>query len=372
MNTRSVVYFKDAFGDEAPVTADKLCVTESLKELSQIAFSFLDRGYGRQVAQMCQPYTTVEVKELGQTFRIINVNPTVEGSVRRYTVNAVHIGTALHDNFVEGRLEKTQSLDACMKFITSGTKFDYVIHDDFKNYSFSDGFGTDYADALFMGTLSSNFGFEFWFDNYTIHIAKRIGLDDQFEFVDGMNLTQINWTEDYTNVQTKIKGLGKVDDKGNYAAKAEYTSPNAKIWGITQAATIQDDRFTDSNALLEYIKGKLQDYPVIQYSVQRAFYENSEFVQLANRATAAIGNGGHIKDRMGVDIDVRIIGRAYYPFDPDQSDTLTFGNYVFDFAHNLAAQQRVRQTSGRIKSDLGIVQGQLDTIINQGNWYDWK
>lgn len=257
-----------------------------------------------------------------------------------------------------------------MKYITDGTSFKYVIHDTFSNYSFSDGFGGDYADSLFMNTLKDDFGFEFYFDNWTIHIYKSIGSLDQFVFVDGYNAKKMSWTEDYSNIRTKIKGFGKQNDDGSYVATAEYTSPNASVWGVKQAATVQDDRFTDNSSLLNYIKGQLQDYPIIQYTMEKAEFENGAKLEEFN--SIKIGNSGLLKDRLGIDVDTRIVGMTYYPQDAKQSDTITFGNKIFDYAHNAAVQRNARQANESMGKTITKLSQDVNSMVNNGVWYIWS
>lgn len=257
-----------------------------------------------------------------------------------------------------------------MKLITDGTSFNYVIHDSFSNYSFSDGFGADYADSLLMNNLKNNFGFEFYLDNWTIHIYKMLGKADQFIFIDGYNASKIQWTEDYSNIRTKIKGIGKQNDDGTYAATAEYNSPAQEIWGVKQAATIQDDRFTDKNSLLTYIKSQLQDYPIVQYTMERAEFEHH--AKLSDVNQIIIGNSGLIKDRLGVEVDVRIIGKTFYPQDAKQNDTVTFGNKLFDYATNYAKRQQVRKSNESIGKSVKQLEQNVTSMMNNGVWYIWS
>ena len=249
-----------------------------------------------------------------------------------------------------------------MKLITNGTSFKYVIHDKFNNYAFSDGFGADYADSLLMNMLKDDFNFEFYLDNWTIHIYKKLGQANQFVFIDGYNANKIQWTEDYSNIRTKIKGLGKQKDDGSYEATAEYNSPAQTIWGIKQAATVQDDRFTDKNSLLTYIKSQLQDYPIVQYTMERAEFEHHSKLEEINNI--AIGNSGFIKDRLGVNVDVRIIGMTIHPQDAKQSDTVTFGNTLFDYARNYTNLQKARKSNETLGKTVSKLQTNIGNIIN--------
>ncbi|MCM6766457.1 phage tail protein [Weissella paramesenteroides] len=361
----NIIYAYTTNLDEVPVIVTGLSITETINELSTLSFSFTADGRNKIAAVAMIPQTRVLVPETGQWFRLSNVNPISSGDVRTYQVSAVHVGIDLHDKYVENKLTNTQSLDQCMKLITDGTSFNYVIHDSFSNYSFSDGFGADYADSLLMNNLKDNFGFEFYLDNWTIHIYKMLGKTDQFIFIDGYNASKIQWTEDYSNIRTKIKGIGKQNDDGTYAATAEYNSPAQTIWGVKQAATIQDDRFTDNNSLLNYIKSQLQDYPIVQYTMERAEFEHH--AKLSDINQVVIGNSGLIKDRLGVEVDVRIIGKTFYPQDAKQNDTVTFGNKLFDYAHNYAALQKARNSNESLGKTLSKIQENVTSIIDSNN-----
>lgn len=361
----NIIYAYTTNLDEVPVIVTGLSITETINELSTLSFSFTADGRNKIAAVAMIPQTRLLVPETGQWFRLSNVNPISSGDVRTYQVSAVHVGIDLHDKYVENKLTNTQSLDQCMKLITDGTSFNYVIHDSFSNYSFSDGFGADYADSLLMNNLKDNFGFEFYLDNWTIHIYKMLGKTDQFIFIDGYNASKIQWTEDYSNIRTKIKGIGKQNDDGTYAATAEYNSPAQTIWGVKQAATIQDDRFTDNNSLLNYIKSQLQDYPIVQYTMERAEFEHH--AKLSDINQVVIGNSGLIKDRLGVEVDVRIIGKTFYPQDAKQNDTVTFGNKLFDYAHNYAALQKARNSNESLGKTLSKIQENVTSIIDSNN-----
>lgn len=358
----NVVYAYTPHLDEVPVVVNNLSVTESLNELSTLSFGFNADKQNEIAAEAMVPQTKVLVPETGQWFRLTSVNPTPLEEIRIYQVSAVHVGTDLHDKYLEDRLMNTQSLDSCMKFITSGTNFKYKIHDSFSNYSFSDGFGGNFADSLLMNTLKNDFGLEFYFDNWTIHIYKSLGKVDQFVFVDGYNASKISWTEDYSNIRTKIKGYGKQNEDGSYVVSAEYTSPNQAIWGIKQAATIQDDRFTDKNALLNYIKSQLQDYPIVQYTMARAEFEHG--AKLSDVNNVAIGNTGFIKDRLGVQVDVRIIGITRYPQDAKQNDTVTFGNKLFDYASNMTRLRKARLSNEALGKTVSKLQSNVQLIVD--------
>lgn len=379
--TSKVVYIKDSIGDENPIVAYNLQVTENLMELTQLTFNFNGDQINRYAVDMLQPRTLIWVPEIDEWFRYKNLTVTPTSKMEIYTVTAFQVGTDLNDKYVESRLKGSHSLKECLDLLTQNTKFSYNIHDNFNNYSFSDdGFGGDFADTLLMNTLKDDFKFEYYFDKYTIHIYKKLGTENQFVFVDGFNVSNVARTVDATNVRTHIKGYGKQDDKGKYLATAEYTSPNADVWGSVSAAPIVDDRFTNNSSLLAYIKSQIQDYPLIQYTVEKAYFfdkvnrklsdDSMELIRSINNVK--VGNSGLLKDRFGKDVDVRIIGMTYFPQDTMQNDTVTFGNKLFDANYNMATQKNARKANESMGKDISNSAQVISDIQRGGLWFTYS
>lgn len=49
--------------------------------------------------------------------------------------------------------------------------------------------------------------------------------------------------------------------KNKYYAYITYTSPNAEKWGVREANSVSDERFTDNESLTKYAKSQIQDEP---------------------------------------------------------------------------------------------------------------
>lgn len=365
-----IIYLKNANRDETAVVVSNLTITRTLNQLSTISFDFDTSGQNATAGTMMVPMTTIEVPETGEMFRITAPNRTPLGKFETYSVNGIAIGIKLHNKYIEGKLNGSQSLKACLDFVLKGTDFKYKIHDKFNNYGFSDGFGGGFADDLLMNTLASNFGFEFSFDNYTIHIRKKLGLSDSFAIVDGLTGKTIKQSEDYSGIATSIKGYGKPkeNDKGFFAT-ATYTSPRASLWGVIDAQPISDERFKDVPSLTNHLKKNLQDYPMVQYTVDEVF--TSEYI----KNDVSVGNSGYIKDRYGVDIDVRIISVTDKPQDGD-SKSVTFGNFMYSFVRDQARQKAAYKrniTAGKPTDDKlnGLIET-VNDIQNTGIWYEFS
>lgn len=542
----SVVYLKNTDNAETAIPVLNLAITRNQGQISQLSFDFISDDLGYVGQSMMVPFTTITVPETGEMFRMQSNSITAVDQKHTYNVTALAVATELHDVFITDRLTKSQTLDACMKFLTKGTAFKYVIHDKFDDHTYSrtytEGFGNGFADDLFMNQLVSDFKFEWWFDNYTIHLAKKQGSSDAFAFIDGLNTNGIQATEDYSNIQTHIKGFGKprgeeelqkkwdtrkkqndakyknqrqaladkykAEDKSakdkyeadkkskaeklaaekkaekerkdaeneavkkeataikaankgkkltsaqkaaqrkkaaadkkarldkaaaikaaqkkahaeqnasdvakrksereqkvarrkaersalsknikedkqaekrleaqekqqliesptKYYATAEYTSPAAKIWHINKdAEAVYDERFTDSGELLKYIKGKIQDYPMVQYTVNQIFFNDKAVV----KNKIQVGNSGWLRDRYGINVDVRIIGTVEHPQNPEIADAVTFGNFMYDFTKDQLRQREATKKNAKLESNRPNKDiNELRDAVYSGIWFD--
>ncbi|ULQ49061.1 phage tail protein [Liquorilactobacillus nagelii] len=326
-----MLWVQDVNGDQTPIIAYNIAITETLSSFDQLSFVFLvdpnDEQDPNYVAvDMMVPRTIVTEPTTGKKFMILQSNPVSVGDKVQYTVTCTSVGYKLHDNYVTETVTNTQTLKACMDMITSDTSFSYQIDGTFANYSFSETFGGGYSDNL-LTQLASDFGFEFYFDNYVIHIKSTIGNSGAFLFVDGANAGKISIQEDYSTITTYIKGNGKQNDDGTYACSAEYTSPAATTWGKIWAEPYQSDSITDVTTLATKLKSQIHDYPDVQYSMDYVDFKNS--LQGFNNDTS-VGNYGYLRNRFGIDISIRVQSRTYYPQDTKNTGSITFGNKIFD------------------------------------------
>ena len=204
-----MLFVQNVNGDQTAFKADNVQITDTLGQYPTLSFTFVETPENEVAAQMMIPFTIIEVPENKQRYRIVTNNPVSLGKYKQYSVTAIHIAKDLHNKYVDERLEDTQSLKACLDLLIKDTQIKYVLHDNFDNYAFSEGFGGGYADDLLMQNLASDFGFEFYFDNYTIHIQKKLGAKESFLFIDNANISKISYNEDYSTITTYIKGQAK-------------------------------------------------------------------------------------------------------------------------------------------------------------------
>lgn len=353
-----MLYLRDVKGNELPVIPISAQLTKTVNQVAQLELTFINTGTNAPAVNMLQPRTLLLNSDSGEAYRIQTMNGSNIGGNRNVRATFLGVVHDLNDHYVEKSINGSQSLDSCMQLITEGTGFTFTIHNEFDHYDFSEGFGTGMAFDLFLNTLMSDFSFEWTSAGKHIDIYKRIGKRDAFVWLDRLNLSSLTDESDYTKIATHIKGKGKLDDKEKPLATAEYTSPNAKAWGVIDADPISDERFTNSNSLLAYLKSKLQDVPLIQRTATLNNFKNNGVPGVVN--DSSIGNYGFIRDRNGVDVETRISETVIDLVKPDTT-SITFGNISQSFTQITAELQTAHNDSGKqiaqLKAGLNAIDG---------------
>ncbi|MGG4288378.1 prophage endopeptidase tail family protein [Priestia megaterium] len=147
--------------------------------------------------------------------------------------------------------------------------------------------------------------------------------------------------------------LRKDDEK--YMAVAEYTSPLAAKYGIRVQAPEFDDRFTDRTALLEHIKGILNDKLEISHEMTFIELQKSGYPSPKPRIGDSVP---YIVEELGLMVpDIRIMEIDEYPED-FKSSTLVLGNGRDDYGEAVfnSAKQQLDQIfdsrKGKIKNNV--------------------
>ncbi|GAB9260887.1 hypothetical protein CANFE03_05470 [Ligilactobacillus animalis] len=329
-----MIVIQNVLGDYTAIKAQDVQITDTLNSFQTLSFSFIATPENEVAGKMMIPLTVIELPENKQKYRLLTASTAKAGKYLQYSVTAVHIAKDMHRYYRESRLPQTQSLRACLDFMFKDTPFSYVIDDDFPNFYFSEGFGENFVDEL-LTQCASDFKFEYYFDNYTLHIARQIGADNAFVFIDNVNCAKIAVSENYENIATHIIGYSnpKQNDsetatETTYEQKIDYTSPivESANWPVIDATPVKYDQVLDYNTLLDRMKASLQDYPQIQYSIDSVNFKR--FSKIKN--DIAIGNKGWLRDRFGIDVKARISSLTWFPQDASKTDTITFGNTMLD------------------------------------------
>lgn len=324
-----MVIIEDLKGNQEPLLVNDLHVTGQLNTVEQVDFTTINTADNEAAFNMLQPRSLITIPETDELYRLSENDGQEMGNYYQRTLTGLQVIQDLDDHVVSNTLTGSQSLDACMHLLTDGTKFSFTIHDSFGNHDFGDDkFGGDHALNLFVSTLVDTYVFEFTCHRYHIDIYKQIGKHDAFVFVQNNDIYALADTGDYTQIRTHIVGTGKQDDNGNPVVTAEYTSPNASIYGVIDDDIFEDDNATDQQTLINEMKAQLKDYPLIQYTANINKFEQASPAEKLNNAT--LGNWGYLRDRNGMDVESRIVETDLYPQSKANEDTLTFGNLILD------------------------------------------
>ena len=139
--------------------------------------------------------------------RVTETKPykTKEGKIKNKAKSHIETSTK---KIPATKVDDKMTLEKCLKFIFDKTKVHVVYQDGSeglakKTYSYPDGFGKGYADDL-LKKLSQDFGFEYRWDNLKCIIAKKLGENDSFYFVDKVNCQKINMEQNYSGITTRV------------------------------------------------------------------------------------------------------------------------------------------------------------------------
>jgi phage minor structural protein len=273
---------------------------------------------------LVQEESTIEYD--GDKYRIKQIEERLIGNTPVKQVHAEHVFFDIIDVYQYGTISGTKTINEALSFALNGTGYTFSVIDPFNSVEF-ENFGDDTALALFQKILE-RYQAEFDIVGTDVRIYKQIGSQTDFQFRYKHNIKTFAKTVKTDNLSTYIKGYGKQNDDGTYQAEAEYTSPMADIYGIRHAPPVKDERFTDSNALLDYIKTKIQDTPEISITIEFADLSKAGYPYPAPN----LGDTVYlIYEPLNVDITTRILEIVDYP-ESKQSPKVTLANFKEDFA----------------------------------------
>ncbi|EAE2603157.1 hypothetical protein E1Q00_15090 [Listeria monocytogenes] len=299
----------DLYGNSEPLTNHSILENNfEINTVPDLNFTvyrkFNERAFD-MITEKCV-ITEVESKEM---YRIEMFSCIGSGDTIGYNVQCLHIVKDLNNKLLTSELKGSQTIKSCMDFIVSGTKFTYEILDSFSSFDF-ESLGNDFALNVLLNNILVNFKAEFEVTNYHIVIRKKIGIENAFIFADGFNINKLSFTNDSTNLATRISGDGKSGDNGNPIVTTTYTSPNADIYGIIDAAKYSDDSTTTANLKVR-LKETLQDVPDISITLDYVQFTKGN-IHKKKVERVGLGNAGYVRGK-NIDVYSRIQKITLYP-----------------------------------------------------------
>jgi len=156
-----------------------------------------------------------------------------------------------------------------------------------------------------------------------VRFATQIGADNDAQYRYGNNIKALSKEVDTTKLRTRIKGIG-----GN-GLQVVYTSLSAGIFGIRDAETVSDDRYTVADSLTEYVKRQLTDYPEITIELDAIELQQKE---IGERVWL-------IYEPLGIEFQTRVLSKTSRI--PDIKSSVVIGNAVTRSLSDILTSTRV-------------------------------
>jgi phage minor structural protein len=312
----------------------------------------------------------------GHEYRIKRIEERTIGGTPVKNVEAQHVFFDIIDDFQYNTISGTLNIVQALNHVFSVTDWTWVNQGAFDSVEF-DNFGNDNALALFQ-TILERYGAEFEITGpREVTLKNKIGVRRDAQFRYRHNIKTLSRHVDTSNLSTYIKGYGKQtkDEQGNVISQvtAEYTSPNAAIFGIRHAKPVVDERFTSSSALQAYLQKVINDEPEVSIEI--------EVVELLKNGVPLheydLGDEIYlIYESLNIDLIVRIMEITDYP-ESNKSPSIVLGNVMKKASDYMASFSQVQKALKNVMDDEGNLSLKLkrlysDTNIyhdNTGSWY---
>lgn len=302
----------------------------------------------------------------GQKYRIKKLREYVKGNtpVKEIT-QCSHVFFDIIDDYQYDTLSGTLNMTQVLNHVFSVTDWTWVNHGAFASVEFDD-FGDGNALELFRIILE-RYGAEFEITGEReITIKNQIGAPRDAQFRYRHNIKTIYKDVDSSNVSTYVKGFGK-------DITAEYTSPNAAVYGIRHAPPVRDERFTVQANLLEHLQAVLIDTPniVIEIEVSELKKQGIPIHEYGLGDTIYL-----IHEGLGIDATVRILEYTDYP-ESGKSPTVVLSNYKKSLSKVMTAFQQTSKTLRQLTDADGNLSLSLKRLYRNsdhfsdhtGDWY---
>jgi phage minor structural protein len=302
----------------------------------------------------------------GQKYRIKKMRQYMKGNTPIKEVSKCsHVFFDIIDKHQYDTLSGTLNMTQVLNHVFSVTDWTWVNQGAFASVEF-EKFGDGNALELFR-TILDRYGAEFEIiGENQITIKNQIGALRDVQLRYRHNIKTLYKDIDSSNVSTYIKGFGK-------DITAEYTSPNASVYGIRHAPPVRDDKFTTVLALQDHLQKILIDTPNIVIEI--------EFAELKKQGIPiheyGLGDTIYlIHEDLGIDATVRILEFADFP-ESTKSPTVVLSNFkpsltkiMTSFQQTSKAVKQLTDTDGNLSLALKRLYRNSDHYSDHtGDWY---
>jgi phage minor structural protein len=269
----------------------------------------------------------------GQKYRIKKMREYVKGNTPvKDITQCSHVFFDIIDKHQYETISGTKNMVQVLTHVFSVTDWTWINHGAFNSVEF-DNFGDSTALDLFK-TILERYGAEFEITGEKeITLKNQIGSPQDAQFRYRHNIKTLYKDIDSSNVSTYIKGFGK-------DITAEYTSPNASVYGIRHAPPVRDERFTTLPGLQEHLQKVLIDTPdiVIEIDVVELKKQGIPIHEYGLGDTIYL-----IHEDLGIDATVRILEYTDYP-ESYKSPKVVLANFKKTLSKVLTSFQQTSKT----------------------------
>jgi phage minor structural protein len=304
----------------------------------------------------------------GHEYRIKRIEERTLGGTPVKSVQAQHIFFDIIDDFQYDTISGTINITTALNHAFSVTDWTWVNQGAFDSVEF-DNFGNDNPLALFQ-TILERYGAEFDITGpREITIKNKIGVRRDAQFRYRHNIKTLSKHVDTSNLSTYIKGFGKQtkNEQGDVISQvtAEYTSPNAVIFGIRHAKPVHDERFTSTETLQVHLQKVLNDEPEVSIEI--------EIIELWKNGVPLheydLGDELYtIFEPLNIDLILRIMEITDYP-ESNKSPSIVLGNVMKKASDYMASFSQVQKALKNVMDNEGNLSLKLKRLYSDTNIY---
>lgn len=280
----------------------------------------------------------------GHEYRIKGMYETLKGPTPiKFVTNARHRFYDLIDVQRDTTLSNGfKSINTVLSFIFTGTRWNFTVIDPFDTEEF-ENFGNDNCLNLFNKVME-RYEAEFEIIGKEIRIRDPQGdyIDMQFRY--NHNIKTFKKNIDTSNLSTRIKGTGKLNEDGTPIVSAEYISPNAPLYTdddgnieYKDAPPYSNETITNQTILINYLKKAIQDVPDVYFELDFVVLQDAGYTKPIPEKGDVVPT---ILEQINVDVDLRIMEIERYPLKKNSSPKVTLANYKKTFANQLINYQK--------------------------------
>ncbi len=269
--------------------------------------------------------------ERGQIFRIKRVEEKRDGQKLYKQIEAHHIAFTLGQYFYDGYIDfaAAKPIEELLQELADGTPFTFAVEGAFDPQDIFDW--GEKSKLSLLHELRALYEAEYTFDNYTITLTTRKGIDNAFDIRYRKNLKAIQRTSHTMERVTRLYGYGKngltIEGYSGMETKfidSPHFDPAQPFMGKVEYPDI-DDPGRLLVAMQKYLRE--HELPKVSYAVDFVELAKTENMNTLDDGDYAVGNKGTIHDEgLNYAVEARINSYTRYPFEPKRG-ALTLANF---------------------------------------------